>query len=329
VDEPGGEQGGAGANGAVQLWPGAVVPYEVAPEVAEESIIQQAIAHLESKTRIRFQARDAQPDYVRFVLGTGFSSEVGRVGGEQEIVVVSGGEMGQLLHEIGHTLGRWHEHCRSDRDSYVEIKWQNVQPEARPNFLTQDFGPEQGPYDYQSIMHYPRVAFSINGERTLETTQTVPAGLPVGQRQQLSDGDCRVFEFLYKDVQAYSPTVFRSAVVPTAEAVTGYLRLPADYPAGLGARVEIGIRDTSRTGWAAHLLGQATLTDVQLVGGGRVPFQVPVSDVDPAARYTLEAVVDVAGAGSVAVGDLVTAKAYAVLTQGAPADVAVALTRVV
>ena len=315
----------------VRLWGGGVVPYEIAPELAAEQHIPAAIAHLESRTSLRFVPRTAEhSDYVRFVLGGSFASRVGRVGGQQEIVVSAGGEMGQVLHEMGHTLGRWHEHCRSDRDSYVTVKWQNVQPAALPNYLIQAFGPEQGPYDYQSIMHYPRIAFSINGERTLETLQTVPPGLPMGQRQQLSDGDCQVFERMYQDIPASPDQLVRSsAAAAPADEVGGALELPPGYPTGLAASVRVSVRDTTLTGGPVRTVGETTLTDVELAGGGRIPFRVPVSDVDPSAVYTIEAHVDVTGAGAVEVGDLITAQACAVLTGGAPTELAVPLARVV
>lgn len=33
-----------------------------------------------------------------------------------------------LLHELGHTIGLYHEHMRPDRDEYVEIFTANIIP---------------------------------------------------------------------------------------------------------------------------------------------------------------------------------------------------------
>jgi Astacin (Peptidase family M12A) len=58
----------------------------------------------------------------------------------------------------------------TERDTYVEIVWENIQPGTENNFNTypdtriSNFGV---PYDYESVMHYSAYAFSINGEKTI------------------------------------------------------------------------------------------------------------------------------------------------------------------
>jgi len=34
----------------------------------------------------------------------------------------------RAIHEIMHALGRYHEHTRADRDNFVRILYENVQP---------------------------------------------------------------------------------------------------------------------------------------------------------------------------------------------------------
>ena len=60
------------------------------------------------------------------------SSYVGRIGGQQTISVGNADgsitcKHGNLVHEIAHSLGFFHEHSRPDRDQYVEIKWGNIE----------------------------------------------------------------------------------------------------------------------------------------------------------------------------------------------------------
>ena len=63
--------------------------------------------------------------------------------------------MGMILHEIGHALGLWHEHQRTDRDDYVTIDYDNLEYwSASSNYNKNDVNDHQLPYDYNSVMHY-------------------------------------------------------------------------------------------------------------------------------------------------------------------------------
>lgn len=57
---------------------------------------------------------------------------MGRIGGAQTISVGNSDasivcKHGNIVHEIAHSLGFFHEHSRPDRDDYVNILWDNIE----------------------------------------------------------------------------------------------------------------------------------------------------------------------------------------------------------
>ncbi|KAI4830419.1 hypothetical protein KUCAC02_002049 [Chaenocephalus aceratus] len=104
---------------------------------------------------------------------------------------------GTVQHEINHALGFHHEQTRSDRDSYVRINWQNINPQMAYNFKRHDTNNLNTPYDYGSIMHYGRTAFSIQWGKDSMTPIPNP-NVQIGQRRGLSRGDIVRINKLYQ-----------------------------------------------------------------------------------------------------------------------------------
>ncbi|ODM91057.1 Zinc metalloproteinase nas-7 [Orchesella cincta] len=80
--------------------------------------------------------------------------------------------METIMHEMIHALGFDHEQCRPDRDRYVKINWENIEPERKEIFekLTYANGKTfDVPYNTKSIMHYSSYDFSSNGMPTILT----------------------------------------------------------------------------------------------------------------------------------------------------------------
>jgi len=168
-------------------WPSCTVPFTIDAGLPNQARVTDAIAHWQANTGFRFVARTTEPDFVTFQASTGCSSSVGKRGGQQFVNLGAGCTTGNAIHEIGHTIGFWHEQSREDRDAFVTIHWDKIQAGFEHNFnqhITD--GDDVGAYDYGSIMHYPRDAFSTDGSDTI--TPLDPAAT-IGQRTALSPGD--------------------------------------------------------------------------------------------------------------------------------------------
>ena len=113
-----------------------------------------------------------------------------------------------VAHELGHALGLWHEHQRSDRDSYLTIDLTNVPENARSNFGLMTGIPLIGPYDFGSIMHYRRNAFAIDASRpTLVPHAPFQSwAATMGTLPDPSETDHQALAFLY-DAQLRESTI--------------------------------------------------------------------------------------------------------------------------
>lgn len=155
-----------------RLWPGGIIPYVIDPELSNP-YVHDGIQHWEENTSIRFVERTDQPNWVLFRPGSNCSASVGMIGGEQIVTLRESCGPGAVVHEIGHAVGLWHEHERSDRDSHV---WARSHPLGRVDgvFYYRKDGPyavASGPYDYGSVMHYRRIG----------PVRTIPPGIVLGR----------------------------------------------------------------------------------------------------------------------------------------------------
>lgn len=119
-------QEGVIVTGAGHRWPGAVVPFEVDPNLPNPQRVTDAVAHYGAPTPVRFVPRNGQSDYVRFIPDTGSSSRVGRQGGRQDIRIAAGAPTGTVIHEMGHAIGLWHEQSREDRNALITVNFANI-----------------------------------------------------------------------------------------------------------------------------------------------------------------------------------------------------------
>ncbi|XP_039087629.1 astacin-like metalloendopeptidase [Hyaena hyaena] len=168
------------------------VPFLLSSKYDKSSrdILLKAFDEFERFTCIRFVAYQGQRDFISIVPMSGCFSSVGRSGGMQVVSLaptcLQKGP-GIVLHELMHVLGFWHEHSRADRDHYIRVNWNEILPGFEINFIKSRSSNMLVPYDYSSVMHYGRLAFSRRGLPTI--TPLWAPSVHIGQRWNLSTSD--------------------------------------------------------------------------------------------------------------------------------------------
>ncbi|XP_041642347.1 high choriolytic enzyme 1-like [Cheilinus undulatus] len=187
------------------LWPKArdgnvYIPYRISQQYStrERNIILQGLRSFSQSTCIRFTPENQQEDFVNIISDNGCYSFIGRQGRGQTVSLMRRGcvffEIVQ--HELLHALGFNHEQTRSDRDRHVRILLENVQPGTEYNFRRIRTINLNTSYDYNSVMHYSRFAFSRNGQPTI-----IPVPDPnvaIGRASQMSSNDILRVNRLYR-----------------------------------------------------------------------------------------------------------------------------------
>ncbi len=178
------------------------IPYVIASGSGDLTNLNNAITQFNNTfSNIQFVALTSQTDYVNFDFDpNNFSGEceaiVGRAGGEQTVGGSGSCTVATILHEMGHTVGLWHEQSRPDRNTYVSVNYGNLIKGSISNFNriydnAQTFGTL---FDYASIMEYPAFSFSRNGGPAIES---IPAGIPLSNQTGYTATDVDGIERLY------------------------------------------------------------------------------------------------------------------------------------
>ncbi|KAL3873674.1 hypothetical protein ACJMK2_036784 [Sinanodonta woodiana] len=195
------------------VWPKGIVVYKfndafnVLPNHIR-STVMSAIDYWEKTTCLRFREKSesvtqlvGHSNYVLISKGPGCTSFVGMVtDGPQEMTISEGcNNLVSVAHEIGHSLGFYHEHSRPDRDYFVSIRQENINAGYEGDFRKYDRQTvdTNEMYDIGSAMHYGPTFFSKDGvSRTIEPNDQGLLGI-MGQRDELSFIDIKSANALY------------------------------------------------------------------------------------------------------------------------------------
>ncbi|XP_072448963.1 low choriolytic enzyme-like [Chiloscyllium punctatum] len=199
------------------LWPSSqdgnvYVPYVIDKIYTEDQtkLIWKSLNEISSLTCVKFYyRRQNEPGYISVQSESGCYSYVGYKPTKRKLSLKVPGcvQFGLVAHEFLHAIGFQHEHSRSDRDKHIKIMWENVPKKREHNFnllKTNNLGVV---YDYGSIMHYGRYAFSKNKRPTM-----VPIPNPnveIGQSRGLSTKDVIKINKLYECAKLRQTTLVK------------------------------------------------------------------------------------------------------------------------
>ncbi|XP_017067080.2 seminal metalloprotease 1 [Drosophila eugracilis] len=193
-------------------WPNGTVPYIIEKNAFDDSHhreILRAISIIEENSCVVFApVTEEEHSNAVVIRSNGFGCNSAYLGYRQiqqivnlQIFPIGMGcfRIGSIIHELLHILGFEHQHVANNRDEYISIQWDNIQPKFNINFvntdnstLWHDFG--EG-YDYESVMHYVPKAFSKNGQPTIIPLRDGAENM--GQRLYMSEKDIRKLNKMY------------------------------------------------------------------------------------------------------------------------------------
>ncbi|KAK0397605.1 hypothetical protein QR680_002189 [Steinernema hermaphroditum] len=196
-----------------QTWPAnQPIPYTFDQSMtsADQETVHNAIREIQSKTCLRFAYTPTKPStahlyYVKAPSPTYCGlSYIGRVEPANPIYLsfMCGTDWGVAIHETLHAVGLNHEQLRGDRDSFLTINWENINPQNYDFFAIADskqFTSYGVPYDYGSIMHYNAYIASQYPSKPSMTPKINPQVNMklMGQRNGLSQRDIEIVTKMY------------------------------------------------------------------------------------------------------------------------------------
>ncbi|XP_073728825.1 meprin A subunit beta-like [Misgurnus anguillicaudatus] len=179
------------------------VPYVLSShlDINYRGVILRAFEQFRLKSCIDFKPRTTEDYYISVERLEGCWSYIGRSFFQgQKLSIGDGcGIIAIVEHEFLHALGFYHEQSRYDRDDYVTINYENIIAVQKSNFdkYGENVTSLQGtPYDYMSVMHYDKNAFS-NGIGSTIITKHPEFQDVIGQRMDMSEYDAIELNKLY------------------------------------------------------------------------------------------------------------------------------------
>lgn len=188
------------------LWESGTIAYAMSSKLPKDQVLSivETLEQISVSTNVEFQqvSGDFPQDYLIFMPSDEIcASYLGKIGGQQPIFLKPDCGSKEIRHEAMHALGFVHEQSRKDRDQYVKINWDNIEPgfenqfDIAPDAYLENYRGFVFAFDYNSVMLYSPMHFSKDKKsKTIESTTNKDIAPLQGS---LSDTDVQRINYLY------------------------------------------------------------------------------------------------------------------------------------
>jgi len=181
----------------IKKWENGIVYYKLYDFNADEiTLIRNCMHIIEEKSGCISFIENKNENMVKIFKGNINCSIIGYT--EYSYIILKTANKRHVNHELMHCLGFLHEHQRPDRNNYITINFENIIENTINNFIIlfdknekYIYDPIKYEYDYKSILHYDKYAFSKNGEKTIEAPEQI-------YYSELSEIDIMKIQDVYK-----------------------------------------------------------------------------------------------------------------------------------
>ncbi len=180
------------------LWPGGLIFYEFDESVGTVNRyrMRSAMNTMEGVSDVHFIPRDGETSYLNIGSFGGNYTYAGQIGGSQTLSIYNWDQHYIICHELMHAMGRYHQHSRTDRNTYITVNYNSIYTDCQSQYDVYSSA-HYLDYDFDSVMHYGQWDCSTGG-----ATMTCKPGYEqwqnqMGQRSHLSDGDIGTVEIMY------------------------------------------------------------------------------------------------------------------------------------
>jgi len=183
-------------------WQNSKVYYRIEGGFPNSQRVTDAINHIQSSTNVIFEYNSYASDYIEIVYDESITSSdwIGKKGGRQVIGIADWATTGNVIHEICHALGLFHEQSRADRDNNIIVNLNNIDPDWQSQYKKYSESGYSGfdfnLFDFGSIMLYSSDN-SYNGNWSMTRLNGNPF---FGQRISLSNDDINILNYLYENI---------------------------------------------------------------------------------------------------------------------------------